>query len=346
MTKEPLFQQDLSLEEIRRVRDLRAPLRHLYNTGIQRGESTGWPSLDGYFTARAREWTLVTGIPGHGKTQFLDNLMLNLAQFSGWNWAVFSAENLPLERHVATLMSQYIGRPFAPGWRTRIDEEEFAIATAFLDDRFTFLQPREDSCNIDRILALAEMLCTHGDGIQGMVIDPWNELDHSRPGSLNETEYVSRSLTKIRRFAREHEIHVFLVAHPTKLQRVKVHTTAGEAQIYPIPTPYDVSGSAHFRNKADNCLCVWRDVANDQSPTQIHIQKIRFSEVGHVGMVELHFDKPTGQFIDATQQGPRLYKKKTGADLLEMAKLLHSSTERLRAHGVYGPARQPGDDDE
>lgn len=341
MTRQPVFKNELSLEEIRRVRDMRSGLRWLYNTGIQRGESTGWPSLDVHFTARAREWTLVTGIPGHGKTQFLDNLMLNLAQFSGWKWAVFSAENLPLERHVANLMSQYIGRPFGPGWRQRIDEEEFAIGSAFLDDHFTFLQPREDSCTVDRILSLAQMLSEHEDGIQGLVIDPWNELDHSRPPNLSETEYVSMALTRIRRFARERELHVFLVAHPTKLQRVKVSTSAGEAQTYPIPTPYDVSGSAHFRNKADNCLCVWRDVAAEDSASQIHVQKIRFAEVGRVGMVELRYDKGSGQFVDPAMLGPRVYQKKTRADLLRATSLIRESSARMA-----GRSREPGDDDE
>ena len=38
-------------------------------------------------------------------------------------------------------------------------------------------------------------------GIRGLVVDPYNELDHQRPASMNETEYVSQMLTKIKRFA-------------------------------------------------------------------------------------------------------------------------------------------------
>jgi twinkle protein len=33
------------------------------------------------------------------------------------------------------------------------------------------------------------------------VIDPYNELDHQRPSNMTETEYVSRMLGKIKRFA-------------------------------------------------------------------------------------------------------------------------------------------------
>lgn len=51
-------------------------------------------------------------------------------------------------------------------------------------------------------------------GIRGLVIDPYNELDHQRPTYMTETEYVSQMLTKIKRFAQYHEVHVWLVAHP------------------------------------------------------------------------------------------------------------------------------------
>ena len=44
-------------------------------------------------------------------------------------------------------------------------------------------------------------------------------------------------------------MHVWLVAHPKQLQQWK-----GEA-----PGLYDISGSAHFNNKADNGLVVHRN---------------------------------------------------------------------------------------
>lgn len=123
------------------------------------------------------------------------------------------------------------------------------------------------------------------------MIDPWNELEHTRPQGLSETEHISQVLGKIRRFAHAHGVHIWLVAHPTKLAKDR---EGG----YPVPTPYDVSGSAHFRNKADMALSVWRDVTNEDAPTQMHIQKVRFRESGQIGMVSLYFDKVTGRYSD------------------------------------------------
>lgn len=126
-------------------------------------------------------------------------------------------------------------------------------------------------------------------GVKGVVIDPWNELEHSRPSSMSETEYVSQCLGRMRRFARHHNVHLWLVAHPTKL---RVDENGNE----PVPTLYDVSGSAHFRNKADAGMVVWRSLKNPLAPVQVHIQKIRFAETGELGMVEFTYDRATGRY--------------------------------------------------
>ena len=157
-------------------------------------------------------------------------------------------------------------------------------------DHFLFVLPDENHQTIKRVLEIGEGL-VKSHGIDCLVIDPWNELDQTRQAGMTETEFVSATLGKLRRMARSLNIHIFVVAHPAKMYRDK----DGK---YPIPTPYDISGSAHFRNKADNCLTVWRDIAEDDAPTKIYIQKIRFREVGKVGVVPLYYDKVTGRYID------------------------------------------------
>lgn len=261
--------------------------------GSPRGQSAGWLSLDPLFTIRRGEWTLVTGIPGHGKSSFVDNVIVNTAREHDWKWLVFSAENQPAVRHAANLASIYIGRPFGRAHIHRMSQDDWLYASAFLDTQVKFIEPSEHDCNIEAILmnAMAE-------NIQGLVIDPWNELDHSRPMNVTETEYISQSLSRVRRFAKERDVHVIIVAHPSKLIRQKASMGDSQAGAYPVPTPYDVSGSAHWRNKADNCIAVWRDVQEPRSETQIHVQKIRFREIGAVGLCKLYYDPVTGQYID------------------------------------------------
>ena len=69
---------------------------------------------------------------------------------------------------------------------------------------------------------------------------------------MNETEYVSQILGKVKRFAQTHGCHVWFVAHPAKMYRDK------DRKI-PVPTLYDISGSANWANKADLGVVVHRE---------------------------------------------------------------------------------------
>ncbi len=67
---------------------------------------------------------------------------------------------------------------------------------------------------------------------------------------------------------------------------------------YPVPTPYDIAGSAHWRNKSDCAITVWRDLSSHVDEVEVHVQKIRFREVGRIGMCRLKYDRVSGRFID------------------------------------------------
>jgi twinkle protein len=246
--------------------------------------------VDQCYTVRPGELTIVTGIPSHGKSQFLDALVVNLAKQHEWAIGICSPENLPVARHLAKLIEQYTGRPFREGPRERLPQQELLPALQWLHDHFVFLAP-DEALTIAALLQTSRSLVTR-HGIRGLIIDPWNEFEHTRPHGQTETEYICTSLTHIRRFARNHGVHVWLVAHPQKLYR-------NNDESYPVPTPYDISGSAHWRNKADNCLTIWRDENDPEKPVKLYVQKIRFREVGKIGMVELQFDRVTGRYKEA-----------------------------------------------
>lgn len=278
------------------VSDFSTSIDRMYEKGLPPGAKPGWPSLNRLITFQPGQWSVVTGIPGHGKSELLDAILINLATAYGWTFAIFSPENQPLELHFQKLAEKYIGKPFFNPRHMphiqRMTPHELSTAKAWVGERFTFILPGADSLSIDNILNLAR-LSVRRKGVQGIVIDPWNELDHCRPPVLSETEYISATLSKIRRFARDNGVHVWLVAHPAKLRKEK--NERGE-MVYPVPTLYDISGSAHWRNKADNGLAVYREVANGNDLVQVHVQKVRFKHCGKPGVTELRYDLMTGKY--------------------------------------------------
>lgn len=264
-----------------------------YDRGVDGGLSTGWPSLDQGYTVKTGQMTIVGGMPGSGKSEVLDALMVNLATKHNWNFAVYSPENFPPDTHLRKWAKKIKGKPF---WGPRrMTRQEAIDALEWAAEHLDFLIPDDDS-TLDTVIGLAEAL-VYRNGINGLVIDPWNNMDHERPKHMSETEYISQSLTRIRQFARMFDVHVWVLAHPTKMTKDK----DGE---YPVPTPYDISGSSNWYNKADNIFTVYRNKGDKLALVELHIQKIRFRECGELGVCGLRYIEETGQYLDVGEWTP------------------------------------------
>lgn len=285
---------------IHELNDVDENFEVMYEFGLQPGVSTGWPSLDLHYTVKLGQWTVLTGIPGHGKSNFVDALAVNLAKMYGWKFGMFSPESQPIERHYASLMEKAAGRPFNEGNHPRISVEEKNRLKVWLNEHFKSILPDEDEGNwsVDGILSLARTLVLR-HGIRGLVIDPWNELNHTRPPHITEADYIAMELTKIRRFARVYGVHVWVVVHPNKQEK-------GPDGKYAIITPYMLAGGANWRNKADNILSGFRNLLQlDEEIFDLYIQKIRFKEVGRLGRASLRGDPVCGRYIDDVDASKR-----------------------------------------
>lgn len=269
------------------VMTLMPDIQRHYSGEVERGVSTGWANVDKYYTVLPGEWTVVTGIPGHGKSEWLDALAMNIAKQHGWTFGVFSPENHPPVYHTTKLVEKYVGKPFHDGPTERVSAKELHGAMEFIDAHFTYMMP--EAPTLETLLEQASQLVVR-KGIKGLIIDPWNEIEHQFSNRETETLYISTALTKIRRFCWTHGVHAWIVAHPAKLYKDK------DATEYPVPTPYDIAGSAHWRNKADNAIAIYRRMQDGPQPVEVHVQKIRKKSVGQVGMIEMRYDRLTGRY--------------------------------------------------
>jgi hypothetical protein len=228
-------------------------------------------------------------IPTHNST-WLTALMVNLTHQFGWKHSIFSPENQPLQRYMGIIAAMYIGKPFGKGYTERINRDELENAKKWLDEHFYFTQPNDDDLCIDSLLDKARETVKRY-GVNAVIIDPWNEIDSKRSTGVSETEHINQSLAKVRRFGRLYNVHMFIVAHPQKLQKDKDDK-------YPAPTAYEISGSAHWYNKGDGIIAVWRDPKDETKQVVIYVQKVRFREVGKVGEIKLDHDVVTGRYSD------------------------------------------------
>jgi hypothetical protein len=59
---------------------------------------------------------------------------------------------------------------------------------------------KSDNCNAQCLLPV----CRYG--IDGLIIDPYNELDPSRASGLKEHEHVNQTMAMLRKFARDYNV--------------------------------------------------------------------------------------------------------------------------------------------
>ena len=259
-------------------------LNELWTRGTGQGFSTGYPGLDRIYTVVPGQLTVVTGYPSHGKSNLVDQLMVNLAREHDFKFAVCSFENQP-EIHISRFMEIYENKRFFEG-SARMTEIEKERAFNWVKDHFLFLDSESaEPATIDSILergkaAVARM------GIRGMVIDPYNYIEMRR-GDGAETEAISNMLTRIQAFAKAYGVHVWFVAHPAKVSRSGVEL--------PRPDGMSISGSMAWWAKADCGMTVHRT----EQAVEIAIWKCRYRWVGTQGETTLAYDKVTGTYSEA-----------------------------------------------
>lgn len=286
-----------AIPEIVKPSDQRAELHKVYRDGLGRGDGVGWSSVSELFTVAPGQVTTVTGWPNSGKSQWLDNVILNITSRSRWHNVYCSLENIPVFLHVEKLAKLWIGKPMRQGFNERMTEDELDGAINRIDELVRFIRPTDDKPNPsvpDVMIAIEEEFKRQKiwatSAKLSCVIDPWNELEHFRPRGMSLTEYVGESLSRIRQWARRHGLHVFIIGHPAKQTRLR------DTGKLPVPQPDMISDSAHFWNKSDNCITVHLPNDHDSNDVDIYVQKIRFGHIGRRGMVTLKYDVTTGRY--------------------------------------------------
>ncbi len=272
------------IEGIHYANDRRDELKDLYDNGFPNGAKTGYSNLDELITFYGSQLTIVTGVPAHGKSNFIDQLMLKLSIKHNWSWGIFSPENATIEIHMLRLCEIIIGKPFLKDYNNRMSFEEMESARDFINDHTYFILPDNEEYRLERILEAASGLVLK-HGIKGLIIDPWNTLEHQY-GSDSETIYTGKVLNQLKYFARIHDIHLILVAHPRKMARKK------DSKLFEVPTLYDISGSANWFNIADNGLVVYRQFSEDftESYPIVYVQKVKHKFIGKTGFAKFDFN--------------------------------------------------------
>ena len=276
---------EIKVEGVFTVSDFEQSLDALFENGWQKGVTIGHDNFDRLCSFETKRLCIVTGIPGSGKSEFIDEIAERLNMRYGWRFAYFSPENAPLAYHASKLIEKFTGKRFN---RQSLTFGEYKQVKEHIEQDFYFIAPT-DNYRVDNILEKAKYLVRRR-GIKALVIDPYNRLE-SEQGTRNETQYISELLDKLTNFAQRNDILIILMAHPTKQPRNK-------DGVIEAPTLYDISGSANFFNKADFGIVVHRN--RTENTVEVHVQKVKFRHLGECGTALFKYNLNNGRYTPYT----------------------------------------------
>jgi twinkle protein len=247
-----------------------------------------------HYRMRRGDFCVLSGVPSAGKSSLANEWASRMALQHGWRTVFASFEQRPKPDHRRALRTFH-----AQKLEKHMTAEERAAADVWIEDHFRFLLPDDDTeTSLDWLLSRLAAAVLRFD-VSLVVIDPWNELEHIRPQGMTQTEYTGTALRSLKRFAKKHRVHLIVVAHPAKMMRDR------EGK-YPKPSLYDIADSAHWANKPDVGVLIWRESPEAARPTQIAVVKSRYhSEIGRPGAITGIWNESTGRYTITDDGGMR-----------------------------------------
>jgi twinkle protein len=265
------------------------PIRGLYRVsdfpdpGPLQTIPIGIPGLSDLISVVLGSFTVLTGWAGEGKTSLTMAMIGHLIRH---NVAVCigTFETMPrpvLERKLRAAIMEC--------GEFTITAAQAREADQLIQDNLSIIAQMVDE---DQEMSLEDVLefaatAVKRDSSKLLLLDPWNEIEHKKRKDETETEYTGRAIRALKRFARQHQVAVWVVAHPAKPGEGKRGT----------PGLYSISGSANWANKPDYGLVFTRN--RETNIAKVHVTKVRMGMPGREGEVELEFDWRTSSYRTA-----------------------------------------------
>lgn len=266
--------------------EIRAPIefldrvRNYFFPSEDRAASIFSPKLfKGRVAFSPGELTIWTGCNSHGKSLLIGQVML-IAAMRGQKAAIASLEMRP-EQTLGRMLRQFWASPFPT-------IENVDKGLAWMGGKI-WIYDLLGTVPTSRLMELIEF-SVRRHGVHHFVID---SLMRCNVGG-DDYEAQRRFLNDSTSFAKKHDCHIHLVAHPRK----------GEEE-RPIGR-FSISGSGDISNQADNILSVWRNKAkerNEKTWTEADAVVLcdKQRESGWEGLVSLDFAASVSQFMPEGQ---------------------------------------------
>jgi twinkle protein len=247
----------------------------------------GFPEWEGKVKIASKTLSVVTGIPGSGKTHFMFQIWFQIARAYGIRVAIMSAET-GAKPHVRKFMRQfYHHKPQHELTLAQKDE-----ADAWIDEHFVFIAHPNSRPTFEWVCDMIEVAVIR-HGVRACVLDPWNKLETTfNPREKTETKWIGECLDNLLDMTRAFDMHIQVIAHPAKPDSKRRNEQIDL---------YCLNGSANWYNRMDQGFICHRPKLNNEDGSRcsemvFEMAKTRFDELGWPGEFPMRLSAKTGCF--------------------------------------------------
>jgi hypothetical protein len=298
---------------IYKASDLRDSLSTLRNEGVKKGAWVGFDSLFDKYSVKKGSTTYIYAGAHQGKSQFGFELMMNLAQYSGWKWAVYSPETGSPTEVFAELLWVYLRKPFLINEHLTATDEETEKAINFIDEHFYIIDSGLQDLTVEGFYTAVEQIeMDNFIKIDGCMVDPFTEIKTDVSQGVRDDIAIGQILTRIRKHSAEKDFHTIVTVH-TKHQQAKYKNGVPYVDK---PTMNDIAGGMQWSRKGMMVVNVWRcpygledanGIPYEPNQVEITVVKAKPKIVGKLGSVTLYYDKMKNRYYELDSQGKKQF---------------------------------------
>lgn len=293
--------------------ELRDSLGTLRREGIKKGAWTGFSSLFDKYSVKEGSTTYIYAGAHQGKSQFGFELMMNLAEFSGWKWAIYSPETGSPTEVFAELLWVYLRKPFLINNKVTATDEETDRAIEFINQHFFIIDSGLRDLSIEGFYTAVEQVEDDYDiKINGCFVDPFTEIKTDVTNGVRDDIAIGQILTKVRKHSSDKNYHTIVTVH-TKHQQAKYKNGVPYVDK---PTMNDIAGGMQWSRKGMMVINVWRcpfgledanGIPYEPNQVEITVVKAKPKIVGKLGSVTLYYDKLSNRYYEIDEKGNKRF---------------------------------------
>lgn len=270
-----------------------------YPDASKKGYESPWKKSREEIVFRPNELSIWTGTNGHGKSQFLGQIILGLMA-QGARVCIASLELRPFK---------FIKRLTIQATAMRNFSEDFARETLRWYGGKLWLVSLYSKDKAKTVLDIFDY-AHQRYGIDVFVIDPFAKMGIAQDDYKKQTDFIEELCD----FKEKHSCQIHLIVHPRK----------GEDE-FSAPGKLDIKGTGTITDLADNCFTVWRNKAKEIikrknregiSLSDKEIEKLRTPDVvwhcdkqrdedGAEGAFGFWFDNDALQYLEGEYDKPK-----------------------------------------